>query len=328
MPACPRQQTRVLQHRNKLASGTAETGIRIAAEAKRVGKGSAREAFLGALGRRADICVEVQARSHALDRPARLTPQAPRKALILGTKVQPLSYHTFHARAYVTLFRWRPMLFYPLPKSLNARRQSRCAAHSFRREFVRDVEFCSDSVAYVLMFSICLKICYQRERAEARDKSNSKKEEKSSNPAAADKAKSHPAGASDAATKKEKVDAKQKQKPRDAASAAPPPPVAEPAKPARELTEQDKQVRTSVLECPGYATLLRCICTSPHCFAPRLSQVFGSRIYLLLEPTHGARTGASTMTSVAATFLFYEPHLRCWRRQNHWHAAQPLQGRC
>jgi hypothetical protein len=39
------------QHRNKLAAATAETGVRIVADTKRAGKGSAREAFLGALGR-------------------------------------------------------------------------------------------------------------------------------------------------------------------------------------------------------------------------------------------------------------------------------------
>jgi hypothetical protein len=39
------------QHRNKLAAATAETGVRILADTKRAGKGSAREAFLGALGR-------------------------------------------------------------------------------------------------------------------------------------------------------------------------------------------------------------------------------------------------------------------------------------
>ena len=39
------------KHRNKLAAANADTGIRITTEAKRSGKGSAREAFLGALGR-------------------------------------------------------------------------------------------------------------------------------------------------------------------------------------------------------------------------------------------------------------------------------------
>lgn len=78
----------ILQHRNKLAAANADTGIRIVAEAKRGTRGSAREAFLGALGRRAVVaslsskkCIDTQLR------PARLTPQAPRKALILGTKV-------------------------------------------------------------------------------------------------------------------------------------------------------------------------------------------------------------------------------------------------
>ena len=45
----------VLQHRHKLASVSADTGIRIVADAKRAGRGSAREAFLGALGRRAPV---------------------------------------------------------------------------------------------------------------------------------------------------------------------------------------------------------------------------------------------------------------------------------
>jgi hypothetical protein len=43
----------LFQHRNKLASATADTGIRIVSEMKKGTKGSAREAFLGALGRRA-----------------------------------------------------------------------------------------------------------------------------------------------------------------------------------------------------------------------------------------------------------------------------------
>ena len=45
----------LLQHRHKLASVSADTGIRIVSDAKRVGRGSAREAFLGALGRWAPV---------------------------------------------------------------------------------------------------------------------------------------------------------------------------------------------------------------------------------------------------------------------------------
>jgi hypothetical protein len=79
----------MLQHRNKLATATADTGIRIAAEARRGTRGSAREAFLGALGRRACPTSHRKLCSDTKCRPARLTPQAPRKALILGTKVKP-----------------------------------------------------------------------------------------------------------------------------------------------------------------------------------------------------------------------------------------------
>jgi hypothetical protein len=81
-------------------------------------------------------------------------------------------------------------------------------------------------------------IIRQRERAEAREKG--KKDEKRGEAAAADRSKGNVAGAGDVATKKEKSDAKQK--PRDAAAAAPNPSVPGPSVPARELTEQEKQV--------------------------------------------------------------------------------------
>ncbi len=118
----------LLQHRNKLASVTADTGIRIVAEAKRTGRGSAREAFLGALGRWTPVSDHAaHVFSDGGDRPARLTPQAPRKALILGTKVKPLSVHVVVFVNSSRSFRWRLMLFCLLPRSLNARTPSRCA---------------------------------------------------------------------------------------------------------------------------------------------------------------------------------------------------------
>ena len=87
----------------------------------------------------------------------------------------------------------------------------------------------------------------QRERAEAREKG--KKEEKRGEAAGADRSKGNVAGARDVSAKKEKADAKQRPRdataaapPRDAAAAAPHQPVPEPSVPARELTEQEKQV--------------------------------------------------------------------------------------
>jgi hypothetical protein len=98
-----------------------------------------------------------------------------------------------------------------------------------------------DSVYLELLHFVQLSlpdISPQRERAEAREKG--KKEEKRGEAAVADRSKGNVAGASDVSAKKEKADAKQR--PRDAAAAAPHQPVPEPSVPARELTEQEKQV--------------------------------------------------------------------------------------
>jgi hypothetical protein len=79
------------------------------------------------------ICLHLQMRSDTPGRPARLTPQAPRKALILGTKVNPRRTHESQetspisgcAHTFVTLFRWKLMLFCLPPRSLSARTRSR-----------------------------------------------------------------------------------------------------------------------------------------------------------------------------------------------------------
>lgn len=85
--------------------------------------------------------------------------------------------------------------------------------------------------------------CMQRERAEAREKGKEKREkdELEKDAAGADKVKSKGAAAADASTKKEKEEAKPKLPDASAACL--------PSVPARELTEQEKQVWCSSTHC-------------------------------------------------------------------------------
>jgi hypothetical protein len=105
--------------------------------------------------------------------------------------------------------------------------------------------------AFLSVILLC-QFLSQRERAEAREKS--KKEEKPGEAAATDKSKGSITVFSDAAAKKERVEAKQK--PRETAAASPHPPIPECAVSARELTEQEKQVPDSGFHVFKFTALL------------------------------------------------------------------------
>jgi hypothetical protein len=163
----------------------------------------------------------------------------------------------------------------------------------------------------------------QRERAEAREKGKEKREkdELEKDSAGADKGKSKGAAGADASSRKEKEMAKPKLP--DASVTTPP------SIPARELTEQEKQVCcSSTLCCSSHLSMLSlyCNCCNYHCSLFLAIR----RPYFRHSPTHTRRTHRHAhvigkQLYICLAIPAFIKNLLRFRRQDYWDAVRSLQ---